>query len=112
MEERVTRDESVLFVAWDQTEAAGFIQLYPLWSSWNCRRVWFLSDLYVKDSLRKRGLGSRLVKRVIVYAKDTNAASIMVELPRAQEHLTEFYGKLGFERDEVFDLARYLVSET
>jgi hypothetical protein len=33
----------------------------------------------------------------------------MVELPRREPHLTEFYANLGFARDEVFDLARYPV---
>jgi hypothetical protein len=31
----------------------------------------------------------------------------MVELPRSEPHLTAFYDRLGFARDEVFDLARY-----
>jgi len=107
LEERIARDESVVFLARDGDEAAGFIQLYPLWSSWYCRRIWFLSDLYVREDARKRGVGRRLVERVIEYARETNAASVMVELPRREPHLEEFYRRLGFGRDEVFELARY-----
>jgi GNAT superfamily N-acetyltransferase len=107
LQERLAGEESVVFVAWIEAEAAGFIQLYPLWSSWYCRRIWFLSDLYVSEAARGRGIGGALVQRVIAHANETEAASVMVELPRREPHLAEFYAKLGFARDEVFELARY-----
>lgn len=107
LEERLVRDDSVVFIARCGTTAEGFIQLYPLWSSWYCRRIWFLSDLYVRDSSRGCGVGRRLVERVIAYAHETGASSVMVELPHAEPHLKEFYARLGFQEDRVFDLARY-----
>jgi GNAT superfamily N-acetyltransferase len=106
LEARLGREESVAFVAWNQADAVGFIQLYPLWSSWYCRRIWFLSDLYVTQSARGGGVGASLVERVVAFAHETNAASIMVELPHSEPHLAAFYGKLGFEPDPVFSLAR------
>jgi GNAT superfamily N-acetyltransferase len=111
LEARFAREESVVFVAWIGREAAGFAQLYPLWSSWYCRRMWFLSDLYVHDAMRMRGLGRALIERVIAYAKETNASSVIVELPHSEPRLHEFYAKLGFGRDETFDLARYIVKD-
>lgn len=107
LRERFTHGDSVIFLARIEKEVAGFVQLYPLWSSWYCRRIWFLSDLYVDESTRNRGLGRRLVERTIAYAKETDAMSIIVELPRREPHLTKFYADLGFAADEVFDLARY-----
>jgi len=109
LEKRVARDESVVFLARTDADVVGFIQLFPLWSSWYCRRIWFLSDLYVREDARRRGTGRQLVERVIEYASETNASSIMVELPRREQHLEEFYRRLGFVRDEVFELARYTV---
>ncbi|MBV8531107.1 MAG: GNAT family N-acetyltransferase [Candidatus Eremiobacteraeota bacterium] len=109
--ERFGRDDSVVFVAWIGADAGGFIQLYPLWSSWYCRRIWFLSDLYVEEPLRHRGFGRRLVERVLAFARETEASSVMVELPHREPHLTEFYGKLGFHKDKIFELARYLVGD-
>ena len=106
--ERAASGDSVLFLAREGERAVGFIQLYPLWSSWYCRRIWFLSDLYVAEDARKRGIGRRLVERVIEHARETSAASIMVELPRREPHLMEFYRNLGFEPDAVFELARWL----
>ncbi len=107
LNERLEREEAVIFVAWLGGNPAGFVTLYPLWSSWYCRRIWFLSDLYVAPEARKRGIGASLVRRVVKHAGETDTASVMVELPRREPHLAEFYGKLGFGRDEIFELARY-----
>jgi GNAT superfamily N-acetyltransferase len=107
--DRLARGESVVFAGKESSETLGFIQLYPLWSSWYCKRIWFLSDLYVTEPARKRGLGRRLVERAIAHAVETGASSVMVELPHREPHLAEFYARLGFHRDEVFDLARYVL---
>ncbi|HEX4013864.1 MAG TPA: GNAT family N-acetyltransferase [Candidatus Cybelea sp.] len=107
LEERLANEESVIFVAWIAGEANGFVQLYPLWSSWYCRRIWFLSDLYVAQAARGCGIGAQLVKRVVAHADETAASSVMVELPRREPHLAKFYASLGFAKDDVFELARY-----
>jgi len=104
--ERLERDESVVFAAFDGAVAAGFLQLYPLFSSWYARRQWFLSDLYVDASLRALGIGRRLVEAAIAHADRTLARAILVELPYSEPHLARFYAQLGFERDEVFELYR------
>ncbi|MBV8724317.1 MAG: GNAT family N-acetyltransferase [Candidatus Eremiobacteraeota bacterium] len=105
--ERLRLGDSVIFVAKNGERAVGFVQLYPLWSSWYCEPIWFLSDLYVEKSARKRGIGAGLVQRVVEHARETHARSIMVELPRREPHLTEFYARLGFTADEIFELARF-----
>lgn len=104
---RLRDGDGVIFLARTGSEAAGFIQLYPLWSSWYCRRIWFLSDLYVTEEHRGAGVGKMLVERVKQFADETGAGSVMVELPNSEPHLTGFYDRLGFHRDAVFDLARY-----
>ena len=108
--ERLRLGDSVIFLALLDARAEGFIQLYPLWSSWYCKRIWFLSDLYVRESSRGLGLGRRLVERATAYANETRAASVMVELPHSEPRLKDFYAKLGFKKDEVFDLARNSLS--
>ena len=105
--ERLRKGDSVIFVALARGAARGFIQLYPLWSSWHCKRIWFLSDLYVDEDVRRAGAGTMLVERVKQHAAETGASSVMVELPQAEPHLYAFYERLGFMRDKIFDLARY-----
>lgn len=110
--QRLRLGDSVIFLARLDARMEGFIQLYPLWSSWYCKRIWFLSDLYVREPSRRLGLGKLLVERVIAYARETDAASVMVELPHREPHLKKFYSKLGFQKDGVFELARNPLSRT
>lgn len=107
LESRFRDGDNAIFMAIAEGAACGFVQLYPLWSSWYCRRIWFLSDLYVDEAHRKHGVGKRLIERVKAFAAESDAGSVMVELPHSEPHLYEFYDRLGFHRDTVFDLARY-----
>src|SRR5215469_7349962 len=104
--ERLERNESVVLAAFQGDEAAGFLQLYPLFSSWYCKRQWFLSDLYVDERFRERGVGKHLVAACIDFAKRGGARAILVELPFSEPHLVKFYGELGFTKDDVFELYR------
>jgi GNAT superfamily N-acetyltransferase len=108
--ERLERAESVVLAAFDGTAAAGFLQLYPLFSSWYAKRQWFLSDLFVDPAFRERGIGKRLVEAAIDYADKTGARAILVELPFSEPHLARFYAHLGFERDAVFELYRRAIA--
>ena len=105
--ERWARADSVLFLARLDEAPGGFAQLYPLWSSWYARRMWFFSDLYVAEAARGRGVATRLVESVKAYALETSAAGILLELPKNEPHLDRFYRKHGFVPDERFDLFRY-----
>ncbi|MBV8116684.1 MAG: GNAT family N-acetyltransferase [Candidatus Eremiobacteraeota bacterium] len=108
--ERLERGDSVVLAAFDDAHAAGFLQLYPLFSSWYAQRQWFLSDLYVDAAFRERGIGRRLVHAAIEYAHQTQSRAILVELPFSEPHLVQFYSALGFNKDAVFDLYRKTVS--
>lgn len=107
LEQRFEAGDAVIFAAAGEGRVVGFVQLYPLWSSWYCKRIWFLSDLYVAPEARKMGAGSLLIERVKTHARETGASSVMVELPQQEAALYAFYDRLGFHRDAVFDLARY-----
>ena len=107
LRERLENDECVVFLARTDAAPIGFVQLYPLWSSWYCARIWFLSDLYVAEHARRGGAGKALVERVKQHASETGASSVMVELPLSEPHLRDFYDGLGFHEDPVFGLARY-----
>lgn len=104
--ERLRNQDSVVFLALDGDTGIGFIQLYPLFSSWYAKRIWFLSDLYVAPEARRNSVGRELVQRVVDYANETGASSVMVELPFSEPHLQRFYSAFGFQKDEVFDLYR------
>ena len=104
--ERLEKNESVVLAAFDGSACAGFLQLYPLFSSWYCKRQWFLSDLYVAEEFRARGIGKKLVDACIDFAKHVDSRSILVEIPFSEPHLVKFYTELNFAKDDVFELYR------
>lgn len=56
LRERLTNGESVVFMAFEEGNPVGFVQLYPSFSSVSMVRSWVLNDLYVKESARKKDL--------------------------------------------------------
>jgi GNAT superfamily N-acetyltransferase len=111
IDERLRLGDSVIIVAVDGERPIGFLQLYPLFSSWYAKRIWFLSDLYVDEAFRNANIGRALVEYAKQFAHDGGSASIMVEIPHSEPHLVKFYQELNFTRDKVFDLYRYYLTE-
>ena len=57
LQERITNNESVIFVfISDENEMAGFVQLYPLFSSTRMKKLWLLNDLFVLPVFRGKGI--------------------------------------------------------
>jgi len=69
--ERLSLNESVIFVAKIDGEYAGFTQLYPTFTSVGMKRIWLLNDLYVHKDFRKKGVGEALMRHTFEYARKT-----------------------------------------
>jgi GNAT superfamily N-acetyltransferase len=110
LRDRLTENDGVFLMAFDGERAVGFLTLYPLFSSWYAKRIWFLSDLYVREDYRKAGVGKRLVEEAKRFAGEGGSRSIMVEIPHREPHLVKFYEDLHFVRDRDFNLHRYYIA--
>ena len=102
IQDRLTHGDSVIFLAEENGNTLGFTQLYPLFSSTACRRLWLLNDLYTHESARGRGVGRALVEAARVHAVDSGACGL--ELATANTNLTaqRLYESLGWRLDEEF----------
>ncbi|HET7662292.1 MAG TPA: GNAT family N-acetyltransferase, partial [Rhodanobacteraceae bacterium] len=71
--QRMNLRESVIFLARDAdtTDALGFVQLYPGFSSVSAGRVWILNDLFVKPDARGHGIGRALMQRAREHGEAT-----------------------------------------
>ncbi|MEP7199042.1 MAG: GNAT family N-acetyltransferase, partial [Chloroflexota bacterium] len=76
LHERLTRDESVVFLAMMDDKAVGFMQLYPSFSSISIKPLWVLNDLFVAPDARKLGVGSLLLERARQHAVETGAKGL------------------------------------
>ena len=96
LQERMERKESVIFVADDEGELAGFVQLYPLFSSVRLRKIWQMNDLYVLPEYRGKHISKQLIEAGKQLAHETNAAGILLETEKSNEIGNHVYPAAGF----------------
>ena len=102
LHERLKRDESVIFLAMNGKQAAGFIQLYPSFDSVTMRPVWILYDLFVAPTARKRGVAKVLMERARQFAIETKAKGLILETAINNHPAQKLYQQLGWKRDTAF----------
>jgi ribosomal protein S18 acetylase RimI-like enzyme len=102
LEERLQREESVIFIAYHAQDPVGFTQLYPLFSSVNMHRTWILNDLYVNENVRGKGIGESLLKKAIAYAEETGAKGLSLETGEDNLIAQKLYKKIGFIKETNF----------
>ncbi|KAF1068432.1 MAG: dTDP-fucosamine acetyltransferase [Pseudomonas citronellolis] len=103
LEQRLRRQESVVFLARDATgEAQGFVQLYPFFASLALRPAWLVSDLYVLPQARRDGLGEALMNAARAHAEATGACGLQLETARSNLTGQRLYERLGYRRDETY----------
>ncbi|MCI0556444.1 MAG: GNAT family N-acetyltransferase [Anaerolineae bacterium] len=100
--ERLTNDESVIFLAMEGYHALGFVQLYPLFASVALQALWLLNDLYVDPSARKQGVGERLMKHAEQFAQETGSRGLFLRTATDNYPAQQLYEKCGWVKDDKF----------
>ena len=99
---RLSKNESVLFLARQGEHVIGFVHLYPVFSSVNLTRQWILNDLFVAPEARQLGVGRALTERARELAESTRANSLTLETASDNMPAQRLYESLGWKRDEEF----------
>jgi GNAT superfamily N-acetyltransferase len=103
LDERLRRDESVIFLAVAEGGGPlGFTQLYPSFSSVSLRRLWILNDLFVGPSARRGGVGRRLLDRAREWAIETGAKGLVLATAVDNSKARALYESCGWQRDDEF----------
>ena len=105
LDERLRRDESVIFLAVENKEvgeALGFTQLYPSFSSVSLKRLWVLNDLFVGPNVRRGGVGRRLLDRAREWAIETGAKGLVLATAVDNSKARALYESCGWQRDDEF----------
>jgi GNAT superfamily N-acetyltransferase len=100
LSERLSRSESVVFLAWLGDKPVGFTQLYPCFSSTALKRMWILNDLFVAPEARRKAVAAALMERARQWAAETNAGNMWLETAVDNLPAQTLYEKLGWEKDE------------
>jgi GNAT superfamily N-acetyltransferase len=100
--DRLTNDESVIFLAMEGERALGFVQLYPLFASVALQSLWLLNDLFVVESVRKEGVGKKLMKHAEQFAQETGSRGLFLRTAADNYPAQKLYEKCGWVRDKQF----------
>jgi ribosomal protein S18 acetylase RimI-like enzyme len=99
LDERMTRAESVVFVAEVEGALVGFTQLYPSFCSLELAPVFVLYDLYVHPAARGSGHATQLLSAARAHGLATGAARLELSTAVANGTAQRLYESLGWQRD-------------
>jgi len=99
---RFNEGDSMIFVAENNDELSGFVQLYPSFCSVSAVPILILYDLFVDDSHRSKGLGRSLMNAARDFARENGYKRL--ELSTAKDNYIgqSLYESLGYEIDQEF----------
>ncbi|ASK30229.1 GNAT family N-acetyltransferase [Chryseobacterium sp. T16E-39] len=94
---RIENKDSEIFVAEENGQLIGFVQLYPIFSSTRMQRYWLLNDLYVNDQYRGKGYSKQLIEEAKELCKSSKACGVLLETGKSNDVGNQLYPACGFE---------------
>jgi len=96
------RGTSVIFIARSDGAAVGFVQVFTTYST-----VWLgpqliLEDLFVDPSVRRAGVGSKLIDAAVDYAREIGAVGMFLETATDNTSAQSVYERAGWTREARF----------
>lgn len=102
LEQRISKNESAIFLAVMNNEPVGFVQLYPVFSSVQLKKAWVLNDLFVAETARNRGVGEALLHQAIQFGRETGAAYLLLQTASDNYRSQSVYEKNGWIKAQDF----------
>lgn len=102
VQERLTKGECVVFMAFEGEAALGFTLLYHHWTTVALGHVWLLNDLFTKPEARRKGVGELLLEKAAEFAKADGGKRIWLRTAVDNFTAQALYEKVGYKRDEQF----------
>lgn len=100
--DRLTNDESIVFVAEDQGTLVGFAQIYPTFSTVSLSEIWLLNDLFVDPANRGKGIANSIIETAETAARAAGATRIWLRTAHTNTPAQALYEARGWVQDEVF----------
>ncbi|UEG50358.1 GNAT family N-acetyltransferase [Ferruginibacter lapsinanis] len=101
LQQRIQNKESVIFIYFtEENKMAGFVQLYPLFSSTRMKKLWLLNDLFVQPNHRGQGVSIALIEEAKKLCLQTNACGLSLETAKTNSIGNKLYPKTGFSLDQ------------
>ncbi|AZA77549.1 GNAT family N-acetyltransferase [Chryseobacterium sp. G0186] len=97
LKERLENKDSEIFVAEENGQLTGFVQLYPIFSSTRMQRYWLLNDLYVNEKHRGKRYSKELIEESKELCRSSKACGILLETGKVNDIGNQLYPACGFE---------------
>jgi ribosomal protein S18 acetylase RimI-like enzyme len=107
LKERISQNDSTIFLAREGNSIVGFVQLYYTFSSLSLGKVAIINDLFVEPKSRKKKIGSMLISQAIEHGKEKKVSFLTLSTQIANTNAQELYKKLGFKKDNDFFYFNY-----
>ncbi len=102
LNQRISKNESVVFMATIDRAAVGFVQLYPIFSSVSLQPAWLLNDLYVAEKARRQGVAEALLEQAKNFGKENKAGWLMLQTAEDNYKAQSVYEKNGWIKEQDF----------
>jgi len=102
LRDRLSRDESLVWLAWQGAQAIGFCQCYPTFCSVAAAPIFVLYDLYVSPSARGLGAARGLMQAAVDEARARECARLDLSTAKTNVAAQSLYESLGWRRDDDF----------
>ena len=101
--ERLAKNESTIFLATGAGgDAAGFVQLYPTFSSVSAARTYILNDLFVAPHARGGAVARGLIDAAASFAREQGAIRLTLSTAKTNGAAQALYESGGWIRDEQY----------
>jgi ribosomal protein S18 acetylase RimI-like enzyme len=98
--DRIKLGESKIFISIDDDVITGFVQLYPIFSSTQMKRLWLLNDLFVDPKFRGQGISKKLIEECKGHSVRTNASGLILETAKSNTIGNQLYPSVDFNLDQ------------
>lgn len=100
--DRLSNDESIVFVAEDSDQLVGFAQIYPTFSTVSLSEIWLLNDLFVDPAHRGKHIANSIIETAENAARAAGATRIWLRTAHTNTPAQALYEGRGWVQDEVF----------
>lgn len=98
LKERLTKKDTIIFLAYAHEKAVGFTHLFHSFSSVSMQPMFILNDLFVEKNYRKQGIGVALLNQAkqVCKALHYKGIGLQTETTNPAQHL---YEHLDWKKD-------------
>lgn len=102
LRDRISKNESIVFVAEEEDQLVGFAQSYPGFSTVALAEIWLLNDVFVHPDFRRRYIAEKLMVETETAAKSAGAVRIWLRTAHLNAPAQALYERRGWIHDDVF----------